>query len=302
MPTYGKENFKESNVNYLNKDFGALKLSLMNYAKSYFPNTYRDFNETSPGMMLIEMNAYVGDVLSFYIDKQYQEMLLPLAEERRNIINMAKMFGYKVKPIVPSFVDLTFTSEVNASSADAAKVDYSNAGTFDAGIEITSTGDSEVVFTTLEHIDFRITGSDDTSTIGSFADSGLASTYTLSRTVKAVSATEKTISFQVGSPEKFKKLTIPDTDVIDIISCIDTNNNKWFEVDFLAQDKVPIPIHYTEDVNRTSAYDDSTGLATSQAVPFSLSYITTTKRFTRETNQDNTTTLVFGNGVLRSGQ
>ena len=103
MPTYGKENFKESNVNYLNKDFTALKTSLMNYAKSYFPNTYRDFNETSPGMMLLEMNAYVGDVLSFYIDQQYKEMLLPLATERRNVINMAKMFGYKVKPV--SLVD-----------------------------------------------------------------------------------------------------------------------------------------------------------------------------------------------------
>ena len=55
MPTYGKENFKESNVNYLNKDFASLKESLMNYAKSYFPNTYRDFNETSPGMMLLDM-------------------------------------------------------------------------------------------------------------------------------------------------------------------------------------------------------------------------------------------------------
>ena len=110
-----KNNFKESNVNYLNKDFGALKTSLMNYAKSYFPDTYRDFNETSPGMMLLEMNAYVGDVLSFYIDQQYREMLLPLAEERRNIITMAKMFGYKVKPIVPSYVDLTFTSNVNVS-------------------------------------------------------------------------------------------------------------------------------------------------------------------------------------------
>ena len=58
MPTYGKNNFKESNVNYLNKDFVALKQSLMNYAKSYFPDTYRDFNETSPGMMLLEMNYH----------------------------------------------------------------------------------------------------------------------------------------------------------------------------------------------------------------------------------------------------
>jgi hypothetical protein len=107
----------------------------MNYAKSYFPNTYRDFNETSPGMMLLEMNAYVGDVLSFYVDQQYRELLLPLAEERKNIITMAKMFGYKVKPIVPSYVDLTFTSEVDALDADRSKVDYSTAGIFDAGID-----------------------------------------------------------------------------------------------------------------------------------------------------------------------
>ncbi len=302
MPTYGKENFKESNVNYLNKDFASLKTSLMNYAKSYFPDTYRDFNETSPGMMLLEMNAYVGDVLSFYVDQQYREMLLPLAEERRNIITMAKMFGYKVKPIVPAYVDLTFTSNVNVSSGDVSKVDYDNASVFDAGVQITSDSDSDIVFTTLEPIDFRISASNDTETIGTTDASGLASTYTLSRTVRAVSATQKTLSFQVGIPEKFKTLTIPDTNVIDIISCVDSNGSNWYEVDFLAQDKVPISTHYTEDVNRDSAYSDETGLSVSEAVPYSLTYITTTKRFTRETNQDNTTSLVFGNGVLKDGQ
>ena len=302
MPTYGKENFKESNVNYLNKDFTALKQSLMNYAKSYFPNTYRDFNETSPGMMLLEMNAYVGDVLSFYIDKQYQEMLLPLAEERRNIITMAKMFGYKVKPIVPAFVDLTFTSEVNAMTNNRSKVDYSNASVFDAGIELTSDSNSDIIFSTLEPIDFRITGSNDTDTIGAIDASGLASTFTLSRNVRAVSATQKTITFQIGVPEKFKTLTIPDKNVIDIISCIDSNGNNWYEVEYLAQDKVPISTHYTDDINRNTAYSTETGgLQSTAAVPFSLTYITTGKRFTRETNLDNTTSLVFGNGLLKDG-
>ena len=302
MPTYGDNNFKESNVNYLNKDFSALKQSLMNYAKSYFPDTYRDFNETSPGMMLLEMNAYVGDVLSFYIDQQYQEMLLPLAEERRNVINMAKMFGYKVKPIVPSYVDLTFTSNVNASSGDSSKVDYTNAAVFDAGIELTSDSNSETIFTTLEPIDFRITGSDDTNSIATTTDSGLASAYTLSRRVKAVSATEKTITFQISNPEKFKTITIPDTNVIDIVSCVDSNGSNWYEVDFLAQDKVTIPTHYTNDSSRNTAYSNALNDTISDiAVPFSLTYITTGKRFTRETNLDNTTSLVFGNGVLRNG-
>ena len=125
MPHSDKE-YQISNVNYLNKDFSSLKSALIEYAKTYFPDTYRDFNETSPGMMLLEMSAYVGDVLSFYIDNQYKEMLLPLAEERRNIITMAKMFGYKVKPIVPSYVNLTFESEVNSVPGNEHLINYAD--------------------------------------------------------------------------------------------------------------------------------------------------------------------------------
>ena len=116
MP-YSEKEYQVSNVNYLNKDFSSLKSSLMEYAKTYFPNTYRDFNETSPGMMLIEMSAYVGDVLSFYVDNQYKEMLLPLAEERRNVINLANMLGYKVKPISPAYVDITISQTVGTAGS-----------------------------------------------------------------------------------------------------------------------------------------------------------------------------------------
>ena len=248
MPTYGKKDFKESNVNYLNKDFSSLKQSLVNYAEAYFPNTYKDFNETSPGMMLIEMSAYVGDVMSFYIDQQYKEMLLPLAEERRNIINMAKMLGYKVKPIIPSFVNLSFTSEVNALSTNRAEVDYSNASTFTEGVT-------------------------------------------------------KTKTFTITSPQKFRRITLPETNVIDIISCKDSNNNEWYEVDFLAQDQVPIKKHYAQDDLRDNAYTDIDGIeyTTDVPVPYSLQYIKSTKRFTRETNNDNTTSMVFGNGILKNG-
>ena len=303
MPTYGKNDFKESNVNYLNKDFDSLKQSLMDYAKSYFPNAYKDFNETSPGMMLLEMNAYVGDVLSFYIDQQYREMLLPLAEERRNIINIASMFGYKVKPIVPAYVDLTFSQTLDADGNDSSKVDYSTGGIFNPGVEVHGTN-SNIVFETLEPIDFQITGSNDTQDVAELGSSDLAISYTLNRTVKAVSGKQKSISFDIGEPEKFKTIILPDTNVIDIISCVDSNGNDWYEVDFLAQDKVPIKTHYTEDDSRPSAYHSgfNPNVSETQPVPYSLQYIKTSKRFTRETNPDNTTSLVFGNGVLKNGQ
>ena len=126
MP-YGKNELKESNVNYLGRDFNDLKVSLMNYAQTYFPNTYKDFNETSPGMMLLELSAYVGDVLGFYIDQQYREMLLPLAEERRNLINISKSYGYKVNTISPAYVTLTVKQEVDSVEGTNPSVDYSQA-------------------------------------------------------------------------------------------------------------------------------------------------------------------------------
>ena len=304
MPTYGKKDFKESNVNYLNKDFNSLKQSLVNYAQAYFPNTYKDFNETSPGMMLMEMSAYVGDVMSFYIDQQYKEMMLPLAEERKNIINMAKMLGYKVKPIIPAFVELSFTSEVNAVTTNRAEVDYSNASTFIEGIKVQSNANSNLYFETLDVVDFTISSSADTSSpVIDTATDGLTTDYTLTRKVRAVSGETKTKTFTITSPQKFRRITLPETNIIDIISCKDTNNNEWYEVDFLAQDQVPVKKHYAQDPLRDNAYTnlDGTEYSMDVPVPYSLQYIKTTKRFTRETNTDNSTSLVFGNGILKNG-
>ena len=302
MP-YNETDFKESNVNYLNKDFSDIKKSLIDYAKSYFPDTYKDFNESSPGMMLIEMSAYVGDVLSFYIDQQYKEMLMPLAEERRNVINMAKMMGYKIKPSVPAFVDLTFYQNVNASTENPATINYTSATNFDKGLQVQSSINSDIIFETLEYLDFQITASGDTDVIQTTnSNTQLAETYRIKRTVKAISGKTKTHTFSVGAPEKFLRLTLPEKNVIDIIDCVDSNNNKWYKVNYLAQDKVALETHYSNDDGRESAYSslvEGTTEISDIAVPYSLEYIRTEKRFIVEVNEDNTTSLVFGNGILK---
>jgi len=59
-------------IKYINKEFGDFKNQLIEYAKNYFPDAYNDFSPSSPGLMFIEMAAYVGDVLSFYQDTQLQ--------------------------------------------------------------------------------------------------------------------------------------------------------------------------------------------------------------------------------------
>ena len=306
MP-YSDKEYKVSNVNYLNKDFSSFKNTLMEYAKTYFPNTYRDFNETSPGMMLIEMSAYVGDVLSFYIDQQYKEMMLPLAEERRNVINLANMLGYKVKPTTPSYVDLTFSQLVDADATDSNNIVPNLGQTFalKKGAIISSTSDSTIKFQTLDVVDFAVSGAMDTEPeINSVDSNGIVQTYKIKRKIKAISGEAKQKTFTVGAPQKFLRLTLPETNVIGIISVKDSADNKWHQVDYLAQDKVPIETHYTEgDDVRTSAYQYENGNGTIEVpVPYMLQYLKTPKRFITEINDDNKTSLVFGNGVLRSGQ
>ena len=93
----------QKDVRYLNKDFGAFREGLIEFAKTYYPNTYNDFNESSPGMMFIEMASYVGDVLSYYVDSQFKEMLWAYAEDKKTIYEMAQVYGYKPKVTRPSF-------------------------------------------------------------------------------------------------------------------------------------------------------------------------------------------------------
>ena len=116
MP-YNVPKTSKKEVRYLNKDFSSFKANLIEFAKVYFPNTYNDFNEASPGMMFIEMASYVGDVLSYYIDNQFKESLLAFAEEKRTVYNMAQSFGYKPKLATPSFGEVEVMQLVPAASS-----------------------------------------------------------------------------------------------------------------------------------------------------------------------------------------
>ena len=298
-----KNQYGQSVTNYTNRDFNSIKQGLINHVKSYFPQAYKDFNETSPGMMLVELSAYVGDVLNYYVDDSFKEMLLPLSEDRRNVINLSKITGYKPKPIVPSFVELSFTLIVDADLSDISdiKPTTSQKLTIESGIQVTSTSNPDVIFETLEPIDFSV----DKNTSEQFVvdeldtSTGLVSSFKAIRKVKAVSGQTKTASFTVNEPEQYKKLTITDTDVIEILSCKDTNRNTWYEVDFLAQENVALTTFYTDDTNRSTSAETTADGTT--IVPSSLNYIRTTKRFIKETNEDNTTSLIFGNGIIKNG-
>tara|TARA_Y100001938_G_scaffold53479_1_gene74766 strand:+ start:694 stop:2886 length:2193 start_codon:yes stop_codon:yes gene_type:complete len=304
MP-YGKnDTIKNTNVNYSGRDFNDLKSLLMNYAKSYFPNTYRDFNETSPGMMLIELSAYVGDVLNFYVDQQYREMMLPLSEERKNILTLAKSQGYKVNPISPAYAEIEVKTTITADSNGKPNYSDANCCTVDKGMSIASSIDPSLVFETLEIVDFKASSSADIApVVASVNDStGIPTTYNLTRKVRAISGKTITDTFDIGQPKKFKKITLNETNVIEILSVKDSNGNVWYEVESLAQDKVPFIKHYSSDENRNTVYSNTNNSSViKMPVPYSLEYIKTTKRFVTEIDEDYRTHLIFGNGILKNG-
>ena len=299
-----KQKLIPTNVNYTSKDFNSIKNDLIEYTKSYFPNTYKDFNETSPGMMLIELSSYVGDVLSYYIDYNYKENLLSTATEKRNVRRLAEFLGYKTPNKTPSVVRLKVTTEIDAdANGDPQFSSLSSGHPINDSLQIASNIDSEVLFETTEEIDFTASGSGDPDISAPVLDeNGEAESYILTRFVRAVSGKTKTKTFTITSPTKFLELDLGDDDVIEVLNCLDSSGQRWYEVDYLAQEKVLKETHYTEDINRTTSYDQGqiTENVSPIPIPYVAEYIKTNKKFTTNFDDDTQTYKIqFGNGLFR---
>jgi len=297
-----KQKIKPTNINYTSKDFSTIKADLIEYTKSYFPDTYKDFNETSPGMMLIELSSYVGDVLSYYVDYNYKENILSTATEKRNVRRLAEFLGYKTPNKTPSIVKLKVTAEIDANSDGTP--DYSDVpAQIPNGLQIQSSIDSELLFETTGEVDFSISGSPDTPMISSpnLDANGEASSYTLTRYVQAVSAETKTKSFTITSPTKFLELDLGEDNVIEILNCTDSSDEKWYEVDYLSQERILKETYYNDDSDRTTGYNQGDITDTSLiSIPYTLDYINTNKKFVTKFDVDtNSTKLMFGNGLYK---
>ena len=298
-----KQKIKPTNVQYTSKDFSSIKADLIEYTKSYFPDTYKDFNETSPGMMLIELSSYVGDVLSYYIDYNYKENLLATATEKRNVRRLAEFLGYKTPNKTPSVVKLKVETTINADGTTGEPLYGEAPSSIDSGLQIASNVDSEILFETTDEIDFTSSGSGDPAVSAPILDSnGEASSYTLTRFVRAISGKTKTKTFNITSPTKFLELDLGEDDLIEVMSCVDGAGQRWYEVDYLAQDKILKQTHYSDDPTRTSAYDqgDASGTTSSIPIPYVAEYIRTNKKFTTKFDEDTQTyKACFGNGLFR---
>lgn len=282
----------KKDIKYLNKDFTQLKSSLMEFAKKYYPTTYKDFSEASPGMMFIEMAAYVGDVLSYYIDYQFKESMLINSEERKNIIDASKSMGYKAKTTTPSVTRLDVYQLVPAKSNDIGEMvpDLNYSQIIKPGM--VSTSDSNVSFLTNSPVDFTVDTKNDPLEVSVFQRNaaGQPEFFVLKKSVDAFSGQILTKTVSIVNPVPFYKIYLDDTNVIEVLDVYDSDGNRWYETEYLAQDLVPIDYEniFKNDIT-LSAYRDTT--------PFLLRYLRTSRRFVTGVDADNTTFLEFGSGT-----
>jgi hypothetical protein len=269
----------DNNVSYINKTFADFKSNLTNYAKTYFPNTYNDFSDASPGNMFIEMASYVGDVMSFYLDTQIQENFLLYAKEQENLYALSYVLGYRPKAAYASSTMLDvyqLMPSFNNVVAGTTVPDFANYGLIipaNTSIKSTSTG---VSFITTDVIDFSDpTDAEITSVNANF--------YLIKRSVQVISATIKTTNFTYTTPQKFQTAVINDTNILQILDITGSDANQWYEVPYLAQST----IH--QKISNPSYNTDQ--------VPYLLQLQRVPRRFVSRLLSNNTLQLEFGAGV-----
>jgi hypothetical protein len=293
MPTNTTGPLKDvsKEVKYLNKDFEGFRNDLIEFAKSYFPNTYTDFNESSPGMMFIEMAAYIGDVLSYYVDNQFKESILAYAEEKRTVYNIAQSLGYKPKVSYPATTVLDVFQTVPATGAgDSTRPNMNYALTVTNATKVKSETTGKT-FRFMDNVNFKYSSSFDPTTVSIFeTDSNVPTKYLLKKRVRAISGDVKEELVTFTSAVQYDKIVLGNPNVIEIISCIDSDGNNWYEVPFLAQDTI------FDEVENTSA-NDSELTQFNDTAPYLLKLRKTPRRFTTFIRDDNRTELRFGAGV-----
>ena len=228
----------KKDIKYLSKDFAQLKQTLTQFAQVYYPNTYKDFSDASTGMMFIEMAAYVGDVLSYYIDYQFKESMLVNAEERQNIIDSARSLGYKTKSTAPSVTNLDVYQLVPSKiSEDGSMVpDMNYAQIIKPGMATVS--DNGVPFLTNAPVDFTVDTKNDPLEVSVYQrnNAGQAEFYVLKKNVDAFSGQLLSKDVSIGAPSSFYKIYLDETNIIEVFDIYDSDGNRWYETDYLAQD------------------------------------------------------------------
>lgn len=227
---------------YLARDFDSLRSVILEYARQYYPDRIQDFSESSVGGLFLDMAAYVGDNLSFYLDHQYSELNYETVVETTNIQRMLRTAGVPITGASPAVVPATIIIEVPAVTSSNTVVPDPSALPVVKMNSIFSS-DSGVDFILLEDIDFSSRRSDGTYLaeikIGQKSTTGVVQTYLMALSGICISGREASESVTIGTDfVPFRKITLSNANVTDIINVSDGYGNTYYEVADLSNDVV----------------------------------------------------------------
>jgi hypothetical protein len=273
-------------IKYINRDFSDFRQRLIEFSKTYFPQTYNDFSEASPGMMFMEQVSYVGDVLSFYLDNQFQETFIQYAQQTNNIYELAYMFGYKPKITNAAQVIIDFYQQLPAIQIGADYFpDYNYALTINENSTVSYI--NNISFIIQDKIDFSISSSQDPTEITVYqVSNNIPQYFLLKKSRKAISSTINTINYNFTDPVPYNTVTLSTNDFIKILDITDSDGNTWYEVDHLGQEMVLNPIKNT-NINDPNKIDDT---------PYLLRLRKVARRFATRITSPTSITLQFGAG------
>jgi len=236
-------------IRYINRDFSELRQRLIEYTRTYFPQTYTDFSPTSPGMMFMEQASYVGDVLSFYLDNQFQETFVQYAQQTNNVFELAYMFGYKPKTTGVAQTTVNFYQQLPSKLVSGEYVpDYDYSITLRENTTVSS--QNGTTFITQDKVDFSVSSSLDPTEITVYQTAGnIPQYFLLKKSRNAISATIVSQTYSFTTPQQFQTINIQGTNIIKILDIIDSQGNKWYEVNHLGQEMVLDPIKNTNIYN-----------------------------------------------------
>ena len=279
------------NITYTNRDFNTFRNALINYSKTYFPNTYNDFSSDSTGMLFIEMASYMGDVLSFYLDNQIQETFIQYARQEKNLFDLAYMLGYKPKVTTAATVDIALYQQLPSKNVGGTYVpDFDYAIKIPSNFQITSNENSSIKFITEDVCDFSISSSQDPTDISIYSLSGVnPDRFLLKKTRKAISGTINTTTATFTTPSKYATVDINASNIINILDVFDSDGNQWYEVLNLAQDTV-----FTTKIN--ASYTDPNAIQ--DDAPNLLNLKQVQRRFTSRFLNNTTLQIGFGAGTV----
>lgn len=229
---------KKITVDYSSREFATIKQDLVNHAKRYYPDSFQDFNEAGFGSLLLDTVAYVGDMLSFYLDYQANESFLETANEIDNVLKLAKSLGYKYDSASSSTGIVSFyilvPADVGGTGPDEFYLPVLKKGS-------TFSSNSGVQFI-LEQ-DVRFDKEDSEIAIGRVDENtGLPLYFAIKSYGTVVSGRYESTSISVGDYKRFRKIELPLSNIVEILNVTDSNGLEYYEVEHLSQDIIYRPI------------------------------------------------------------